>query len=54
MIGGIGLIITAVQNPEGLAGASRLLKQKRVEKAIRKSALAERSTVGATQGEGST
>jgi branched-chain amino acid transport system permease protein len=53
MIGGIGLIITAVQNPEGLAGASRLLKQKKIDKAIRKAALAERSTVGATQGEGS-
>jgi branched-chain amino acid transport system permease protein len=54
MIGGIGLIITAVQNPEGLAGAPRLLKQKRLDKAVRKAALAERSTVGATQGEGST
>lgn len=54
LIGGIGLIVTAVQNPEGLAGASRLLKQKKIDKAIHKAALAERSTVSATQGEGST
>ena len=53
MIGGIGLIITAVQNPEGLAGARRLFEQKKIDKAVRKAAMAERSTVGATQGEGS-
>lgn len=53
MLGGIGLIVTAVQNPEGLAGARRLLAQKKIDKAVRKSALAERSKVGSTQGEGS-
>ena len=54
LIGGIGLIITAVQNPEGLAGAPRLIKQRQIDKAVRKKALAERSKVGASQGEGST
>lgn len=54
LIGGIGLILTAVQNPEGLAGAPRLIKQRQIDKAVRKKALAERSKVGASQGEGST
>jgi branched-chain amino acid transport system permease protein len=54
LIGGIGLIITAVQNPEGLAGAPRLIKQRQIDKAVRKKALAERSKVGVSQGEGST
>jgi branched-chain amino acid transport system permease protein len=54
IIGGIGLIVTAVQNPEGIAGAPRLIKQRKIDKAVRKAALAERSTVSATQGEGST
>ena len=54
LIGGIGLIATAIFNPEGIAGAPRLIKQKQIDKAVRKAALAERSTVGATQGEGST
>ena len=53
LIGGIGLILTAVQNPEGLAGAPRLIKQRQIDKAVRKKALAERSKVGASQGEGS-
>lgn len=53
LIGGIGLIITAVQNPEGLAGAPRLVKQRQIDKAVRKKALAERSKVEASQGEGS-
>jgi len=54
LIGGVGLIITAVQNPEGLAGAPRLVKQRQIEKAVRKKAMAERSKVEASQGEGST
>ncbi|MFN5603468.1 MAG: branched-chain amino acid ABC transporter permease, partial [Actinomycetes bacterium] len=53
LIGGIGLIITAVRNPEGLAGAPRLLKQQKIDKAVRKAAIAERSKVNTTQGEGS-
>ncbi|MFM7126642.1 MAG: ABC transporter permease subunit [Actinomycetota bacterium] len=50
LIGGIGLIITAVQNPEGLAGAPRLIKQRQIDKAVRKRALAERA--GVETGEG--
>lgn len=38
LIGGIGLIITAIRNPEGLAGAPRLIRQQRIEAAIRKAA----------------
>lgn len=52
LIGGIGLILTAVNNPEGLAGAPRLLAQRRIDRAVRKSALAERKKVGAKQEEG--
>jgi branched-chain amino acid transport system permease protein len=52
LIGGIGLIATAIFNPEGVAGAPRLLRQQKIDKAVRKSALAERTTVSATQGEG--
>jgi branched-chain amino acid transport system permease protein len=50
LIGGIGLILTAVQNPEGLAGAPRLIKQRQIDKAVRKQALAERSKVEAGEG----
>jgi len=50
LIGGIGLIITAVQNPEGLAGAPRLIKQRQIDKAVRKRALAERAGVEAGEG----
>jgi branched-chain amino acid transport system permease protein len=53
LIGGVGLILTAVQNPEGLAGAPRLIKQRQIDKAVRKQARAERTSVGASQGEGS-
>ncbi|MFM7490788.1 MAG: ABC transporter permease, partial [Actinomycetota bacterium] len=31
LIGGVGLIITAIQNPEGLAGAPRLIKQRQID-----------------------
>lgn len=47
LIGGVGLIITAIQNPEGLAGAPRLIKQRQKDMAARKAAQAERSKVGA-------
>lgn len=54
LIGGIGLIATAIFNPEGVAGAPRLLRQQRIDKAVRKAAQAERHRVGATPGEGKT
>lgn len=41
LIGGIGLIITAIRNPEGLAGAPRLIRQQRIDAAIRKAARQE-------------
>lgn len=50
LIGGIGLIITAIQNPEGLAGAPRLIKQRQVDKAVRKRAIAERGSVESREG----
>lgn len=51
MIGGIGLILTAVQNPEGLAGAPRLFAKRRIDREVRKRALAERSSVTSGGGE---
>lgn len=39
LIGGVGLIITAIQNPEGLAGTPRLLRQRRADSMARKEAL---------------
>lgn len=53
LIGGIGLIATAILNPEGVAGAPRLIKQQMIDKAVRKAAHAERSTVKVTEGESS-
>ena len=41
LIGGIGLIITAIQNPEGLAGAPRIIRKRRIDAAVRKSARQE-------------
>jgi branched-chain amino acid transport system permease protein len=38
LIGGIGLILTAVRNPEGIAGTPRLLAQQRAQSAARKEA----------------
>ena len=38
LIGGVGLIFTAIQNPEGLAGTPRILKQRRADAAVRKEA----------------
>ena len=53
LIGGIGLIATAILNPEGVAGAPRLIKQQMIDRAVRKAAHAERSTVKVTEGESS-
>ncbi len=41
LIGGIGLIFTSIQNPEGLAGAPRVIKQRRIDAAVRKASRAE-------------
>jgi len=46
LIGGVGLIVTALRNPEGLAGAPRLIAQSRVERRVRKEGKAGRSRVG--------
>jgi branched-chain amino acid transport system permease protein len=41
LIGGVGLIVTAVRNPEGLAGAPRLLAEQRALRRARKDALSK-------------
>ena len=44
LIGGIGLIVTAVRNPEGIAGTSRLLAIRRAERKVRKEALLQQQS----------
>lgn len=41
LIGGIGLIFTSIQNPEGLAGAPRAIRQRRIDSAVRRAARTE-------------
>lgn len=41
ILGGLGLIFASIQNPEGLAGAPQLLREKRIRRRIHKAALDE-------------
>jgi hypothetical protein len=47
------LIFTAIQNPEGLAGTPRLLKQRRADAAVRKQARKLEQSQGGESANGS-
>ena len=52
LIGGIGLIITAVRNPEGIAGAPRLVAEQKAQRKARKEALRKQEQESRTMGVG--
>lgn len=52
LIGGIGLILTAVRNPEGIAGAPRLVAEQKAQRKARKEALQKQAQESQTTGVG--
>ena len=52
LIGGIGLIITAVRNPEGIAGTPRLVAEQKAQRKARKEALRKQEQESRTMGVG--
>jgi branched-chain amino acid transport system permease protein len=54
LIGGIGLIVTAVRNPEGIAGTPRLVAIQKAERKARKEALLRQQSESNRENEGAT
>jgi branched-chain amino acid transport system permease protein len=54
LVGGIGLIVTAVRNPEGIAGTPRLLAMQKAERKARKAALLKQQAELNRENEGAT
>jgi len=54
LIGGIGLIVTAVRNPEGIAGTPRLVAIQKAERQARKEALLRQQSESNRENEGAT
>jgi hypothetical protein len=54
LIGGIGLIVTAVRNPEGIAGTPRLVAIQKAERKARKEALLKQQAELNRENEGAT
>ena len=54
LIGGIGLIVTAVRNPEGIAGTPRLVAMQKAERKARKEALLKQQAELNRENEGAT
>ncbi|NDA77776.1 MAG: branched-chain amino acid ABC transporter permease, partial [Actinobacteria bacterium] len=52
LIGGIGLILTAVRNPEGIAGTPRLVAEQKAQRKARKEALRKQEQESRTMGVG--